>query len=70
MSECISYLQIPSYKCPEKDDEAELVIKFENDTVDFVLDGQIVFGGDWTSNFRKIFLKALEEFDGGEVEKR
>jgi len=37
------------------DDEHDLRIDYESDTIAFLLDGKEVFSGDWTNNFRKVF---------------
>lgn len=43
-----------------RDEEKELEIIYEDDTLLFVLDQQPLFSGDWTGNFFYIFNRALE----------
>ena len=41
-------------------DEKELEIAYDADVLDFFLDGQLLFGGDWLGNFKQVFERALE----------
>ena len=40
-------------------EEAELAITYEDDVLEFSLDGQTLFSGDWESNFFHVFKRAL-----------
>lgn len=45
--------------------EGEAVLDIEyhgNDVLTFYLDGKEIFAGDWSSNFAKLFQKALDLF--------
>ena len=41
-------------KSDSEDHEIEVRWEEGSDVIDFYLDGKQVFGGDWTSNFKKI----------------
>lgn len=48
----------------DRGSEKELEIIYEEDTLAFVLDGQPIFGGDWTANFKPAIERALELWPG------
>jgi hypothetical protein len=47
---------------PNSDDDAELTITFQNDVVEFHVNGKLVFSGDWTANFQEVFEVALKKW--------
>jgi len=48
-------------KGDSEDHEVEVRWEEGNDVIDFYLDGKQVFGGDWTSSFKKLFEALLKE---------
>ena len=41
--------------------EADLEIRYENDVLDFYVNGKKLFSGDWTDNFLEVFTILLKE---------
>lgn len=37
----------------------ELTVEYEGDTLQFLLDGRPMFGGDWSANFLPLFKRCL-----------
>jgi len=46
---------------PNVDSEADLEIRYENDVLDFYVNGKKLFSGDWTDNFLEVFTILLKE---------
>lgn len=45
------------------DETLELEIRYEDDVLEFLLKGKLVFAGDWEGNFKDLFKRALEIWD-------
>ena len=43
------------------EDEADLEIRYENDVLEFYVNGKKLFIGDWTGNFLEVFTILLKE---------
>ena len=50
------------------DETPDLEIRYENDCLEFRLNGKLLFAGDWTGNFKEVFKRALEIWDTEEEE--
>jgi len=46
---------------PDSDIEADLEIHYENDVLEFYVNGKKLFSGDWTNNFLQVFTILLKE---------
>jgi len=46
---------------PNVDSEADLEIRYENDVLEFYVNGKKLFSGDWTDNFLEVFTILLKE---------
>jgi len=46
---------------PNVDSEADLEIHYENDVLEFYVNGKKLFSGDWTNNFLEVFTILLKE---------
>jgi hypothetical protein len=46
---------------PNVNSEADLEIHYENDVLEFYVNGKQLFSGDWTNNFLKVFTILLKE---------
>jgi hypothetical protein len=46
---------------PNVDSEADLEIRYENDVLDFYVNGKKLFSGDWADNFLEVFTILLKE---------
>jgi len=46
----------------DDDDEHRLEVNCEDDVLEFRIDGKVVFKGDWTANFRELFMEAINYF--------
>jgi len=46
---------------PDVDSEADLEIHYENDVLEFYVNGKKLFSGDWTDNFLEVFTILLKE---------
>lgn len=54
-------IEVPVICDKNPDDHTlEIISDPDSDVVDFFLDGQQVFGGDWSANFARVFKRALE----------
>ncbi len=45
---------------PSNEIDEELDVEYNEDVLTFRYQGKEVFSGDWTNNFREVFLRALE----------
>ena len=48
---------------PKTGESADLSIEISDDVLRFILDGELVFEGDWTGNFAPLFSQALEMWE-------
>ena len=46
--------------------DEELDVEYNEDVLTFRYQGKEVCSGDWTNNFREVFLRALELWPAGE----
>jgi len=53
---------------PKTNEGAILSIEIKDDVLRFVLDGKLVFLGDWTDNFAPLFSQALEMWEGLKIQ--
>jgi len=47
---------------PEDDDEHTLEMRYQDDVLEFYVDGKKRFSGDWIGNFRAVFWDAIDYF--------
>jgi hypothetical protein len=47
---------------PESDDEHTLEIMYFDNILEFYLDGELIFSGDWLGNFRNVFFETIRYF--------
>jgi len=46
---------------PNVNSEADLEIRYEDDVLEFYVNGKKLFSGDWTNNFLEVFTILLKE---------
>jgi len=46
---------------PNVNSEADLEIHYEDDVLEFYVNGKKLFSGDWTNNFLEVFTILLKE---------
>jgi hypothetical protein len=52
---------------PDSGNEADLEIRYENDVLEFYMNGKKLFSGDWAGNFMLVFTILSKELGKREV---